>query len=49
MASNTLFGAPLKQAKDDFAQRVSEADEAGEKFVKLFYETMDKRRQVSIL
>lgn len=31
----------------DFSTRVSEASEAGEKFVELFYDTVDKRRQVN--
>ena len=46
MASNSMFGAPLKPAKDDFVQRICEADEAAEKFVEVFYQTMDQRRQV---
>lgn len=29
----------------DFSTRVNEASEAGEKFVELFYDTVDKRRQ----
>ena len=29
-----------------FATKLSEATEAGDKFVRLFYETFDKRRQV---
>lgn len=32
--------------KVDFGSKVSEASEAGEKFVQVFFETMDKRRQV---
>ena len=32
---------------DMMSARISEACEAGEKFVEIFYETMDKRRQVS--
>ena len=31
---------------DMMTARISEACEAGEKFVEIFYETMDKRRQV---
>ena len=31
----------------DFSTKVSEACEAGDKFVEVFYETMDKRRQAS--
>lgn len=34
------------QKTPDFTSRVSEANEAGEKFVEVFYETFDKRRQV---
>ena len=44
----TLFGTSKQLGKEEFAQRISEADEAGEKFSELFFETMDKRRQVSI-
>ena len=32
---------------DLMTARISEACEAGEKFIEIFYETMDKRRQVS--
>jgi hypothetical protein len=31
-----------------FPAKLSEATEAGDKFVRLFYETFDKRRQVSV-
>ena len=34
------------QKAPDFSSRVSEASEAGEKFVEVFYDTFDKRRQV---
>lgn len=34
-------------AAPKFSAKLSEAMEAGDKFVKLFYETFDKRRQVS--
>ena len=34
------------QKVPDFPSRVSEASEAGEKFVEVFYDTFDKRRQV---
>ncbi len=44
--ATSVFG-PVKQSNDEFSQRASEADEAGEKFSQLFFETMDKRRQVS--
>ena len=30
-----------------FASKVSEAIEAGEKFIEVFYDTVDKRRQVA--
>ena len=32
---------------DMMAARISEACEAGEKFIEVFYDTVDKRRQVS--
>lgn len=32
---------------DAMTTKISEACEAGEKFMEVFYETMDKRRQVS--
>ena len=41
MATAAFVQKPL-----DFSARVSEACEAGEKFVQYFYETVDKRRQV---
>lgn len=31
---------------DMMAARISEACEAGEKFIEMFYDTVDKRRQV---
>lgn len=32
---------------DAMAAKISEACEAGEKFIEVFYDTMDKRRQVN--
>lgn len=32
--------------KQQLTSKISEATEAGEKFVELFYDTVDKRRQV---
>ena len=36
----------VRMATPKFATKLSEATDAGEKFVKVFYETFDKRRQV---
>lgn len=47
--ASSVFGATSKQGKDEFSQHITEADETGEKFVQLFMETMDKRRQVGAL
>ena len=38
-----------QRTAQDFSTRVTEASEAGEKFVELFYDTVDKRRQVMVL
>ncbi len=43
--ATSLYGQ--LQVTDANVHRVSEADEAGEKFCQLFFETIDKRRQVS--
>ena len=32
---------------DTMASKIVEASEAGEKFIEVFYDTLDKRRQVS--
>ena len=37
----------MSSASLKFPAKLSEATEAGDKFVRLFYETFDKRRQVS--
>ncbi len=43
--ATSFFGAG--PVKDEYLQRASEADEAGEKFCQVFFDTIDKRRQVS--
>lgn len=39
--------ASIGQRSAEFSSKVSEACEAADKFVQVFYETLDKRRQVS--
>lgn len=46
-ARTLCFVMATSSSSTKFPAKLSEATDAGDKFVKLFYETFDKRRQVS--
>ena len=48
MATGSSSTAAFGLKAPEFSTKVSEACEAGEKFVEVFYETFDKRRKVSV-
>ena len=45
--AHLIFVMATSSSTTKFPAKLSEATDAGDKFVKLFYETFDKRRQVS--